>query len=366
MIPFFDMHAVQSTLQQQISDAFERVSRSGHMILGPESTAFEEEFAHYCGARFCVGVGNGLDALALTLRAWGIGPGDEVLVPSHTFIATWLAVSMVGATPVPVEIDEHHVLDARCLAARITPRSAAVIPVHLYGQAAAMDEIRGIAGKAGLLVLEDAAQAHGAKYRQRRCGSLGDAAAFSFYPTKNLGAMGDGGAIVTDDAALADKLMALRNYGSKAKYVHEIPGTNSRLDELQAAILRTKLPYLDDWNDRRRAIAQHYTAGLKGLDGIETPLIAPHNDHVFHLYVVRAKEREKLISFLAHREIKTAIHYPLAPHMQRAFSELGIPANDLPLARRAAEELLSLPLWPQMRIDDVDRVVEALRDFARR
>lgn len=366
MIPFFDMQAVQTALKPQLSEAFERVSRSGHMILGPELAAFEEEFARYCGVRFCIGVGNGLDALALTLRAWDIGPGDEVLVPSHTFIATWLAVSMVGATPVPVEIDEHYMLDPRCLAERITPRSAAVIPVHLYGQAAPMDEIREIASKAGLLVLEDAAQAHGAMYRERRCGSLGHAAAFSFYPTKNLGAMGDGGGIVTDDPALADKLKALRNYGSKAKYVHEVSGVNSRLDELQAAILRVKLPHLDDWNERRRAIARHYTSRLEGLEGIETPLIAPNNEHVFHLYVIRAREREKLMQFLASREIAGAIHYPVAAHMQGAFSMLGIPANDLPLARRAAEEVLSLPLWPQMRIEDADRVIEALHDFARR
>jgi len=363
MIPFFDMHALQAAVQQDVSDAFERVSRSGHVILGPELAAFEEAFASYCGARYCVGVGNGLDALALALRARGIGPGDEVLVPSHTFIATWLAVSMVGATPVAVEIDDCFLMDPKRLSERITPRSAAVIPVHLYGQAVAMDKINEIARNAGLFVLEDAAQAHGASHHERRCGALGDAAAFSFYPTKNLGAMGDGGAIVTDDGLLADKLRALRNYGSKRKYVHETEGTNSRLDEVQAAILRVKLPYLDAWNQRRNMIAERYTAGLKGLDGLATPRIAPGNTHVFHLYVTRTGRRDDLMSFLSRREITTAIHYPTPAHRQGAFAHLNIPASDLPLACRAADEVLSLPMWPQMTDGQVDRVIAAVREF---
>lgn len=364
MIPFFDIHSAHAGLQEQLKSAFDRVSQSGQLIMGSELSAFEEEFATYCGARYCVGVGNGLDALALALRAGGIGPGDEVLVPSQTFIATWLAVTMVGATPVPVEIDErHYVLDAKRIAEKITPRTAAIIPVHLFGQPAQMDEIRAIAETAGLFVLEDAAQAHGARFGGRRSGSLGHAAAFSFYPTKNLGAMGDGGAVVTDDAALAEKLRALRNYGSKIKYVHEVQGTNSRLDELQAAILRVKLRYLDDWNAQRRAIAQRYTDALQGLESVNTPLVMAETEHVFHLYVVRNARRDALSSFLGERGIATAIHYPTAPHMQRAFEGLGIKADDLPLARRAADEALSLPLWPQMRLSDVDTVARNIREF---
>ncbi|MBK5120869.1 DegT/DnrJ/EryC1/StrS family aminotransferase [Burkholderia sp. R-69980] len=364
MTPFFDIHSAHADLQEEFKKVFDRVANSGQLIMGPELAAFESEFAAYCGARYCVGVGNGLDALALALRAKGIGGGDEVLVPSQTFMATWLAVSMVGAVPVPVEIDEaHFVMDPKRIEQKITKRTVAIIPVHLFGQPAQMDEIRAIADRAGLFILEDAAQAHGARLGDRRCGSLGDAAAFSFYPTKNLGALGDGGAVVTNDAALAEKLLALRNYGSKVKYVHDVQGTNSRLDELQAAILRTKLNRLDGWNQGRRAIAARYSAGLEGVRGIVTPREMEGTEHVFHLYVIRCAQRDELAQYLQQRGIATAIHYPTAPHMQGAFKDLDIPAQAYPDARRAAEEVLSLPMWPQMDHGAVDEVIKAVREF---
>ncbi|SOZ98481.1 Erythromycin biosynthesis sensory transduction protein EryC1 [Cupriavidus taiwanensis] len=364
MVPFFDMHAGHAALQEQFASIFSRVTRSGQLIMGPELLEFEQEFAKYCGVKYCVGVGNGLDALALSLRSKGVGAGDEVLVPSQTFMATWLAVSMVGATPVPVEIDEKYfIMDPKRIEEKITSRTVAIIPVHLFGQPAQMNEICAIAERAGLFVLEDAAQAHGAMYAGQRCGSLGHAAAFSFYPTKNLGALGDGGAVVTDDYTLAEKLRALRNYGSKAKYVHDIQGTNSRLDELQAAILRLKLSELDNWNAKRRALADRYTAGLDGLSDIVTPLAVEGTEHVYHLYVIRSKRRNELLDHLKHCGITAAIHYPTAPHMQGAFADLNIPADALPAARRAADEVLSLPLWPQMGDDVVETVVAAVRGF---
>ncbi|WP_250479410.1 MULTISPECIES: DegT/DnrJ/EryC1/StrS family aminotransferase [unclassified Caballeronia] len=364
MTPFFDMQAAHGELQQQFKETFARVALGGQLIMGPELTAFETEFAAYCGVKHCIGVGNGLDALALALRAKGIGAGDEVLVPSQTFMATWLAVTIVGATPVPVEIDEKHfVVDSAHIERKITSRTKAIIPVHLFGQPAQMHEINQIAHRRGLFVLEDAAQAHGAKLGDQRCGSLGDAAAFSFYPTKNLGALGDGGAVVTNDTKLADKLIALRNYGSKVKYVHDVKGTNSRLDELQAALLRIKLPLLDGWNQARRKIADRYTVGLQSLSEVVLPSALAGTEPVFHLYVIRCKRRDELAKFLQERHIATAIHYPTAPHMQGAFKDLGIPADAFPDARRAADEVLSLPMWPQMSEEAIDEVVRSVREF---
>ncbi|MGN8112289.1 DegT/DnrJ/EryC1/StrS family aminotransferase [Paraburkholderia sp. 22098] len=364
MIPFFDLSEVHGELGQSLTTAFEEVMSRGHLIMGRELEAFEDEFAQYCGSKYCIGVGNGLDALTLSLRARGIGPGDEVIVPSQTFIATWLAVSMVGATPIAVEVDAStYTLDPQRIAEKLSPRTAAIIPVHLYGLPANMSAIRQLADTNKLFVLEDAAQSHGAMYENKRCGALGDAAAFSFYPTKNLGAMGDGGAVVTDDKALADKIRMLRNYGSTVKYVHETVGGNTRLDELQAAFLRKKLPLLDGWNAKRGAIAKRYSEALASLDEIVLPTVPTDRTHVFHLYVIRSKRRDALAQSLQDRGISTAVHYPIPPHLQAAFSGLGYVKGSLPIAEATSEESLSLPMWPHMPLEVVDAVAHCVQQF---
>lgn len=364
MIPFFDIHATHAAVANELKDAFARVLASGHIIMGSELEKFETEFAAYCGIKHCIGVGNGLDALALALRARGIGPGDEVIVPSQTFIATWLAVSMVGATPVPVEIDPGtYGLDTSRIAAALTAKTKGIVPVHLYGAPVDMKGISDIAARHGLFVLEDAAQAHGAQYLGRRAGALGDAAAFSFYPTKNLGALGDGGAIVTNDDRLAADLRRLRNYGSNKKYVHEVAGVNSRLDELQAAFLRVRLRTLDKENDQRRAIAARYTEGLRTLPGITTPVSVAGAVPVYHLYVIRSKQRDALAAYLNEHKIGCLVHYPTTPHMQAAYAELALAPDSLPLARAAAAETLSLPMWPGMSEAQVDTVIDRIRQF---
>ena len=295
---FFDLNAANLELRDALDSAYRRVMESGWVILGPELELFESEFASFCESSHCVGVGNGLDALALALRAKGIGAGDEVIVPSHTFIATWLAVSMVGARPVPVEVDDAtFTMDVRAAADAVTPKTAAIIPVSLYGHPVDMDPILSFAERNGLFVLEDAAQAHGARFRGRRTGSLAHATAFSFYPTKNLGALGDGGAVVTSDPVLADRLRVLRNYGSREKYVHIEAGVNSRLDELQAAFLRTRLTVLDKWNEKRRTLADSYGKCLAGVADLVAPSVSPGAEHVYHLYVVRLRDRDRMIEF---------------------------------------------------------------------
>lgn len=348
MIPFLDLGATYRELKPQIDAAVARVLEGGWYILGPEVEAFEAEWAAYCGAGFAVGLANGLDALTLALRALGIGPGDEVIVPSNTYIATWLAVSGVGAKPVPVEPDPlTHNIDPNLIEAAITPRTRAVMPVHLYGQPADLPPILEIAKRHGLRVIEDAAQAHGAAYRGRRLGGHGDIVCWSFYPGKNLGAFGDAGAITTNDADLAARVAMLRNYGSREKYVNELPGVNSRLDPLQAAVLRVKLKVLDDWTERRRAIASAYLEGLK-----DSGLILPHVPEwaapVWHLFVVRTDAREQLQAQLAKAGIGTLIHYPIPPHMQSAYADLGFEAKAFPIARRLAQEVLSLPMGPHL------------------
>lgn len=364
MIPFCDINSVHDELENELVETFRGVLRSGHLIMGEELTAFENEFAAYCDAKHCVGVGNGLDALALALRAKGIGPGDEVIVPSQTFIATWLAVSMVGATPVPVEIDEgQYTIDPNRILEKLTPKTSAIIPVHLFGLPADMDSINSIAKDFGLFVLEDAAQSHGARCNGVRSGKLGHAAAFSFYPTKNLGGMGDGGAVVTDDDNLANNLRRLRNYGSSQKYVHEIAGVNSRLDEFQAAVLRVKLRHLDNWNSKRIQLAARYAEGLRDISGLTLPIVPPGREHVFHLYVVRTARRDALSEYLGKKGISALIHYPTAPHMQNAYAELKIDPDSLPLATQAANQTLSLPMWPQMTSSQVDTVVLHIREF---
>jgi len=359
MISFLDFGAMHAELRPRLDAAYARVIDSNWLILGNEVSAFENEFATYCGAKHCIGVANGLDALFITLKAMGIGPGDEVIVPSNTYIATWLAVSYAGATPVPVEPDPRtYNIDPARIEAAITPATKAIMPVHLYGQPADMDPIVEIARRHNLKVIEDAAQAHGAKYKGRRTGSLGDAAGFSFYPGKNLGALGDGGAVVTNDDELADKLRALRNYGSREKYHNEVKGFNSRLDELQAAFLREKLAVLDDWNSRRCAVAKRYLTGLANL-GLVLPFVPDWAEPVWHLFVVRHRSRDALQKALTDQGIGTAIHYPVAPHRQPAYAEMALDEGNLPVAEAIHREVLSLPIWPQMTDSQVGEVIAA-------
>jgi dTDP-4-amino-4,6-dideoxygalactose transaminase len=361
-VPFFDLHAVNQRHAAAYAAALQRVLDSGQLVLGGETEAFEREFAAYCGTAHCVTVGNGLEALHLVLRAWGIGAGDEVIVPSHTFVATWLAAMHAGARPVPVEpIAGGFNIDPQRVAAAITPRTRAIVAVHLYGEPAAMHALRDIADSHGLHLLEDAAQAHGADERGRRCGALGDAAAFSFYPGKNLGALGDAGAVTTHDPELAQRVRLLRNYGSQVKYHHEAAGYNSRTDELQAAFLRERLRVLHADNRRRRTIARRYRDGLQGLPGLILPRSMPQAESAWHLYVVRHAARDELARRLAASGVGTLVHYPVPPHRQPACAALGTAPTALPLADALANEVLSLPIGPTMHDAQVDIVIDAVR-----
>jgi len=363
MIPFLNLKEIQQKQAAELKEAFERVLNSGWYILGEEVKEFEREYADFCGAAECVGVANGLDALILALKALSIGPGDEVLVPSNTYIATWLAVSHVGATPVPVEpIAETANIDPARLKSALTPRTKAIIPVHLYGQPVDLNPILDFAREHGLKVVEDAAQAHGARYHGKRIGAHGDIVAWSFYPGKNLGAIGDGGAITTNDATLAERIRVLRNYGSRVKYHNEVIGYNSRLDELQAALLRVKLPQLDADNHQRSLIARRYQEGLTDLP-LELPSISEGCESAWHLYVVRHPRRDELARALAERGIGTMIHYPIPPHMQPAYEEAGMVAGSLPISESLHAQVLSLPIGPTMRLDEADVVVNAIRDI---
>jgi dTDP-4-amino-4,6-dideoxygalactose transaminase len=359
-IPFLDLGASYRELQPQIDAAVSRVLASGWYILGPEVEAFEAEWAQYCGVSHAVGLANGLDALTLALRALDIKPGDEVIVPSNTYIATWLAVSAVGATPVPVEPDPAtHNIDPKRIEVTITSRTRVILPVHLYGQPADLDPILDIARRYGLFVVEDAAQAHGASYRGRRIGAHGDIVCWSFYPGKNLGALGDAGAITTNDSDLAARVAILRNYGSRQKYINEEAGVNSRLDPVQAAILRVKLEVLDDWNARRRSIAALYEQGLAGT-GLTLPQVPNWADPAWHLYVVRSLNRAGLQAELTAAGIDTLIHYPIPPHMQSAYADLGLAPQALPLARDLATQVISLPMGPHLTTEQATRIVEVL------
>jgi len=362
-VKFIDLPAQHQEIAVDLKDAYDRVMSSGWFIQGPELVAFETEFASYCGSKFCVGVGNGLDALHLILRAMDIGEDDEVIVPGNTFIATWLAVTHAGASIIPVDPEPSSFnINPKLIKSAITARTKAIIPVHLYGQPAAMDEINEIAREHGIKVIEDAAQAHGAKYRGNIAGSLGDAGGFSFYPGKNLGALGDGGAITTSDSELLDKLKILRNYGSPRKYQHDVQGYNSRLDELQAAFLRVKLKNMGRWNQRRTEIANTYISKLSN-----TPLILPETlagvEPVWHLFVVRSKKRNQFQKFLANYNIETIIHYPQSPHQQTAYKGLKLKPGILPISETLQEEIISLPLHPQMTDDQVEYVILTCRRF---
>lgn len=361
-IPFVDLTRQHQQIRAELSQAIEEVVQSGWFILGPQVEAFEQEFARYSDASHCVGVGNGLDAIQLLLRAYGIGAGDEVIVPSNTFIATWLAVSDVGATPVAVEpAPRTHNIDPSAIEQAITPRTRCIIPVHLYGQPADMDPINEIAARHKLVVIEDNAQAQGALYKGRKTGSLGHAAATSFYPGKNLGALGDGGAIVTNDAQIADRVRVLRNYGSKQKYVHLEKGENSRLDEIQAAVLRVKLRQLDAWNAQRRAIAAMYTEQLAG-SAVTTPFVPDWAEPVWHLYVIESSKRDGLQTHLAQHGVQTVIHYPIPPHRQACYAPTHA-ALHYPIAEAKAGAALSLPLFPGMNEVEVRQVAQAVLHF---
>lgn len=364
MIPFLDLKAINEEFSGQLEKAFHRVLHSGWYILGEEVQAFEREYADYCGVGNCVGVATGLDAIRLVLQALDIGPGDEVLVPANTYIATWVAVSQVGATPVPVEPDPFtYNIDAGRLAEMITSRTRAILPVHLYGQPADMKPILSFARNNGLKVIEDGAQAHGAVYAGKRLGGHGDAVAWSFYPGKNLGALGDAGAVTTDDPALAEKLRILRNYGSSVKYHNDVIGHNSRLDELQAALLRVKLPRLDDSNRRRARIAQSYLEGLQGLDLI-LPAVHPECRPAWHLFVIRHKNRDILAQRLHDSGIGTLIHYPIAPHLQPAYAHLGYARGAFPISEAIHAEVISLPMGPTMSNEEVAQVIASVRQIA--
>lgn len=363
MIPFLDLGAAYREIKPEIDRAVQRVLESGWYILGPEVDAFEAEWAEYCGAAHAVGLANGLDALILALRALDVGPGDEVIVPSNTYIATWLAVSAVGARPVPVEPDPAtHNLNPSLITAALTDRTKAILPVHLYGQPADLDPILMLARAHGIAVVEDAAQAHGAQYKGRKIGAHGDIVCWSFYPGKNLGALGDAGAITTNNADLADRIRMLRNYGSREKYVNEVQGVNSRLDPIQAAVLRVKLAHLHNWSERRQAIAALYLDGLARTD-----LILPHvpdwANPAWHLFVIRSADRDTVQTRLTKAGIGSLIHYPIAPHMQAAYSEMGLAADALPVARKLAAEVLSLPIGPQLSLQNAQAVIEVLTDI---
>lgn len=356
-IPFLDLKATYLELKPEIDAAIKRVLDSGWYILGEEVNAFEQEYAAYCEAKHCVGLANGLDALHLALSALGVGSGDEVIVPSNTYIATWLAVSHCGATPIPVEPDPAtYNLDPRRIEAAITPRTKVILPVHLYGQPADMTPILAIARKHGLKVLEDGAQGHGARYKGKRLGAHGDVVTWSFYPGKNLGAFGDGGAITTNDEEIAERIRVLRNYGSRVKYVNEVRGFNSRLDPMQAAVLRVKLTVLDTWNARRAEIASRYQKGLANI-GLTLPFVPEWSEPAWHLYVVQHPQRDALQKKLGEIGIGTLIHYPIPPHLQRAYAAAGYAKGQFPIAEQMANQLLSIPMGPHLEPEDVGKVI---------
>lgn len=361
-VPFVDLKAQYSSIQLEVALAIQEILDTCGFIGGEPVESFEREFATYSDARFAIGVANGTDALHLALRAMGVGGGDEVITAANTFIATAAAIRMAGATPVFVDIDpDTYTIDPALIEAAITPRTRAIVPVHLYGQPTDMGPIMEIAERRGLLVLEDAAQAHGAEYGGRRIGSIGHAAAFSFYPGKNLGAYGDGGAITTNDEALAARLAQLRDHGRTTKYEHAVVGYNSRLDAIQANILRVKLRYLDLWNEQRRAAATRYAEGLAGA-GLATPCVRPGSTHVYHLYVVETPDRAALQAQLAAAGVSSGIHYPVPLHLQPAFRELGYRPGDMPRSEAATARILSLPMFPELSAEQIELTCRTVRE----
>ena len=360
-VPFMDLARMHDPLQAEFRQAMDDVIRRNAFILGDEVSQFEEAFATYCEAEHCVGLDNGSSALELALRGWEIGEGDEVITAPNSFIASASGIAFTGATPVFADIDPAtYTLDPARVEAAITPRTKAIVPVHLYGQPADLDPILAIARKHGLKVLEDACQAHGACYHGRRCGGLGDAAAFSFYPAKNLGCFGDGGALTTNDAALAEQVRMLRNYGQRVKYEHIFLAYNRRLDTLQAAVLNVKLPHLDGWNSSRRLAAERYAHLLR--DAVQTPAVADYAEHVYHLYIVRCPDRETVAAQLKAAGVDTGLHYPVPIHLQEAYAYLGHQTGAFPEAEKACREVLSLPMFPYMTDEELEAVGAAVRE----
>jgi dTDP-4-amino-4,6-dideoxygalactose transaminase len=363
-VPILDLKPAYDELRAELDAAYHRVMESGWVLLGRELAAFEEEYAASVGVRHCIGVANGLEAMQLVLMALEVGLGDEVIVPSHGYIATWLAVTHAGAKPVPCEPDSRtYNLDPSRLASLIGPRTKVILPIHLYGQTADMEAINEVAARNGVFVLEDAAQSHGALCRGRAAGALGHAAGVSFYPSKNLGALADAGAVTTNDGSLADRIRHLRNYGSKVRYHHEYLGLNSRLSELQAAFLRAKLPKLPAWNLRRAALARLYGERLAGIDGLVLPQVPAWAQPVWHLYVVRTPRREALQQHLAEYGVGTQVHYPVPPHLSKAYAAAGWKKGDFPLAEQFADEVLSLPIGPHVTAEQVEHVCRQVRSF---
>lgn len=361
MIKFGILNRMHEEIREDLDNAIKRVIDNSYYVEGPYLTKFEEEFGKYLGCKYCVGVGNGLEGIKLSLLALGVKENDEVIIPSHTFIATALAVSAIGAKPIFVECDENTFnIDATKIEEKITEKTKAIIVVHLYGQCCDMDEIMKIAKKYNLKVVEDAAQAHGATYKGRKAGTLGDIAEFSFYPGKNLGCLGDGGCITTNDEELANKVKMLRNYGSSKKYVHDVKGENSRLDEMQASILLAKLPYLDKWNKRRCEIAKKYLTGINNTK-IILPSEMENNKHVWHQFVIKVKNREEFQDYMLKNEIETMVHYPTAIHKQKAYKEFN--NLNLPIAEKIAEEVVSLPMYYGLTDEEVDYVIKTINNY---
>lgn len=366
-IPLVDLYRGHQHLQSDLLAAFQRVFSSSSFILGQEVESFEQDFATFCQSKYCLGVASGTDALFLALQALGVSQGDEVILPANTFIATALAVSRCGATPILIDCDPlDYTIDVQKIKPAISNKTKAIIPVHLYGHPAKMDSVMELARKYKLFVIEDACQAHGALYQGKRVGSFGEVGCFSFYPAKNLGALGDGGAVTTNDPLLFQKIRLLREYGQTKKYHHPILGYNSRLDALQAAVLKVKLKFLEENNQRRRKHAAVYTALLKDLPEIELPQQREGSEHVYHLYVIRTKRRDELREYFQTRGIQTGIHYPLPIHLQQAYQDLGYPEGSFPCTERNSKEILSLPLFPELTEEEIKTVGEEIKNFLRR
>jgi dTDP-4-amino-4,6-dideoxygalactose transaminase len=363
-IPFLDLSLMNMPLKDELHEAFGRVLDSNWFILGENVRKFEQEYASYSQSQYCLSVANGLDALILCLKALNIGPGDEVIVPSNTYIASWLAVSYVGATPVPVEPDiKTYNIDPELIEGKISSKTRAIMPVHLYGQACEMDRIMVIAQKHNLFVVEDNAQSQGANFKGKKTGSFGHVNATSFYPGKNIGALGDAGAITTDNTEFAGKITSLRNYGSHKKYYNEVMGVNSRMDELQAAFLSVKLKHIDDWNKRRHDVATQYLKGLQNIPDLILPIIHNNATSSYHLFVVRTLKRDELQNYLSENGIGTVIHYPVPPHLQEAYRELNFKKGDFPIAEEIAKTCISLPIYPGMKEEDIQFIINKIQHF---
>lgn len=363
-IPYLSFEKINTGIKDELKQAFEQFIDSGWYILGDSVKDFEQAYALFNNTEYCIGVANGLDALILSLKALDIGPGDEVIVPSNTYIASWLAVSNVGAEPIPVEPRlETYNINPQLIAEKITPRTKAIMPVHLYGQPCEMDEIMQIAAKHNLFVVEDNAQSQGALCNGKMAGSFGHVNGTSFYPGKNLGAYGDAGAVTTNDPQLEKRIRMLRNYGSEKKYYNEEKGINSRLDELQAALLSVKLRHLNSWTEERQKLAAIYGSGLKDTPGLNLPVTANNCSHVYHIYIVRTNRRKELMEYLKNNEVDTLVHYPVPPHLQKAYTELGYQKGDFPIAETIADTCLSLPLYPGLSGDSVSNIVSIIKDF---